>query len=466
MTTRNLRHCHKPVGAAAGPLAVLLALTAALCGLATSCKQPTGTDPGAKTGLTVSITSTAPDPTCVSPIPITVTFSEEVTGFIADEISASGGGSAANLQTSDNIVFTADVTPGGQGLVTINVGADACQDLDGNPNKAASPLTRTYDTVKPSVSITSPTQSRTGANPIAITIAFDEAVTGFTAGDLTVGGGTAGAVAGGPSVYTCGITPTAPGTVTVDLPADKCQDAATNTNKAATQLTRTSITSLGYGSTFSTPGANALTFTLANVAVAGNSNRVLIAEVCARSDTTDTPIVSGVTYGGTDMTLVPGSTITYTNNNDQVMVAALYYLKNPTEGTASVVATLSASANVQTAMLAAIWLYDACVHGGNDPIGAVATYDNGVPNGSTACTSITTTSDCSWLVDVVTGNFTSVSFTPGALQTTRWAYSVNNCGAGSTKPVNSACSTTMSWTLGTVQTWRILQSTAEIKIAR
>jgi hypothetical protein len=415
----------------------------------------------------VNIASATPEVTNANPIPITITFSEAVTGFAASDITVSGGGSAGNLQTSNNIFFTADVTPGGQGSVTISLAAGVCQDLAGNPNNAApSSITRTYDTVKPSASITSATQARTGANPMTITITFDEPVTGFTAGDLTVGNGTAGAVTGGPSVYSCGITPTAAGTVTVDLPADKCQDAATNTNKAATQFTRTFITGLGYSNTYSMFGSNALTFTLANVNVASNANRVLIIEVCARSNTLDMPTITGVTYGGTGMALVPGSTVTYTNNIDQVMLVALYYLKNPAVGTASVVANLSASGNVQIAEVAAISLFDAYVHGGNDPIGAVATYDNGVADGTTAYTGITTTSNCSWLVDVVTGNATSTSFAPGAGQMTRWSFSVNNCGAGSTKPVASAGATAMSWTLGTAQPWRILQSTAEIKIAR
>jgi len=66
----------------------------------------------------VSITSATADPTNVSPIEITITFNEEVTGFTADNIDVDNG-TAGNLQTADNITFTADVTPSDDDVVTV-----------------------------------------------------------------------------------------------------------------------------------------------------------------------------------------------------------------------------------------------------------------------------------------------------------------------------------------------------------
>lgn len=92
------------------------------------------------------------------------------------------------------------------------------------------------DTTAPGVVITSAAATITAA-AFTCTFTFSEDVTGFILGDITVGNGTAGtfnAVSG--SVYTAVITPTATGTVTVDVGAGVCKDAANNDNTAATQF--------------------------------------------------------------------------------------------------------------------------------------------------------------------------------------------------------------------------------------
>jgi hypothetical protein len=72
-----------------------------------------------------------------------------------------------------------------------------------------------------------------------VTITFSESVTGFDLTDLIVGNGTAVDFTGSGAIYTASITPTADGAVTVDIAANRAQDAATNGNTAATQLSRT-----------------------------------------------------------------------------------------------------------------------------------------------------------------------------------------------------------------------------------
>lgn len=93
---------------------------------------------------TVSIMSSETGPTGVSPIPVTITFSEAVTGFALGDISV-GNGNASNLQTSDNITFTVDVTPVTTGTVTVDVAANVATDGAGNDNTAAAQFSIMFD---------------------------------------------------------------------------------------------------------------------------------------------------------------------------------------------------------------------------------------------------------------------------------------------------------------------------------
>jgi hypothetical protein len=94
------------------------------------------------------------------------------------------------------------------------------------------------DTTRPTVAITCAQTGPTATTPLNMTFTFSEDVTGFELGDITVGNGTAGNFGTtSASVYTCDVTPTANGTVTVDVAEGVAQDAAGNTNTAATQFT-------------------------------------------------------------------------------------------------------------------------------------------------------------------------------------------------------------------------------------
>jgi hypothetical protein len=192
---------------------------------------------------TVAITSTAPDPTNTSPIPVMAIFSEDVTGFTVGDITV-GNGTAGNF-AGGPAVYTFDVTPSGQGTVTVDIAAGVAQDAAANDNTAASQFSVTYDSVGPSVVITSTASDPTREKPIPITVTFSEDVTGFVLGDITVGRGTASNFAGGPAVYTFDVDPTSQGLVTVDIAAGVAQDAAANGNTAATQFTILYSTTVG-----------------------------------------------------------------------------------------------------------------------------------------------------------------------------------------------------------------------------
>jgi hypothetical protein len=199
-----------------------------------------------RTAPTVILSAAAQDPTNASPILVTASFSEAVTGFIATDVTGSNFASPVTSFTDvggAGTLFTFSVTPTTDGLVTVAIAGSMCTDLALNANTAATDLTRTSDRTVPTVAITStigPTGSSTAVTPVPFTATFSEAVTGFVVGDITVTNGTAGSfvdVAGGHTIFTFNVTPTAAGavtSVTVSIPAARAQDAATNPNTVST----------------------------------------------------------------------------------------------------------------------------------------------------------------------------------------------------------------------------------------
>jgi hypothetical protein len=137
------------------------------------------------TGPTVSITSSAADPTKVSPVPVTITFNEDVTGFDVSDITITNG--TASL-SGGPAVYTANITPAGQGEITVTVNAGVAADLAGNSNTASNTLSRVYDSIAPTItSITSITANGyyTQGSSINVRVTLSEPVTLVT-GPLNV----------------------------------------------------------------------------------------------------------------------------------------------------------------------------------------------------------------------------------------------------------------------------------------
>ncbi|MBO6797778.1 Ig-like domain-containing protein [Maricaulis sp.] len=188
-----------------------------------------------ETPPTVTLTSTSSDPVSGA-FPLTVTFSEAVSGFALGDIAV-GNGTASNLVTSDNTIFTADITPTGDGTVTVDVAAAVAQDAAGNDNTVATQFTIENDETGPTVRLRS-AASDPVSGVFSLEVLFDEAVTGFAAADLVVGNGSASNLATADNTtFSVDITPAADGSVTVDVPAAVAQDAAGNDNDASSQFT-------------------------------------------------------------------------------------------------------------------------------------------------------------------------------------------------------------------------------------
>ena len=140
-----------------------------------------------------------------------------------------GNGAASSLSGS-GASYTARITPSSSGAVTVEVGAGAAQDLAGNDNTASARYTVQADLVAPSVTLSGPAATQTGA--FAVTIDFSEPVRGFVAADVTVTNGTA-TLSGAGASYTARITPASTGTVTVEVAAGVASDAQGHLNSAA-----------------------------------------------------------------------------------------------------------------------------------------------------------------------------------------------------------------------------------------
>ncbi len=75
-----------------------------------------------------------------SPIPLTATFSESVSGFTVGDITVTHGSASNFVGDNGDSVYTFDVTPDAVGSVTVDIDADVVQDTDGKGNYAAMQL--------------------------------------------------------------------------------------------------------------------------------------------------------------------------------------------------------------------------------------------------------------------------------------------------------------------------------------
>lgn len=182
---------------------------------------------------TAALSSTAPAATNVSPIPVTVAFSSPVTGFDAGDLVTANG--AVDNFAGAGANYSFDLVPSGQGAVTVRVPEGVAEDSLGALNTASSVLSRVYDTVAPTVALSSAAPNPTNA-PVPVTVTFDEPVYGFTAGDVAALNADVTGFTGadGSAVYTLTLTPTvAEGTISASLGAGAATDAAGNPSAAA-----------------------------------------------------------------------------------------------------------------------------------------------------------------------------------------------------------------------------------------
>ncbi|MFN7741302.1 MAG: Ig-like domain-containing protein, partial [Cyanobacteriota bacterium] len=154
------------------------------------------------------------------------------------DVLVSGG--TLSAISGSGLTRTAIFTPtaNASGTASITVPAGSYTDAAGNSGGAGTSPVLTYDTLAPTLAITSSTAALNAGQTATITFTFSEAPTGFTAGDITSSGGVISglAVTGDPRVYTATFTPTASssGTASITVAAGSYTDAAGNSGGAGT----------------------------------------------------------------------------------------------------------------------------------------------------------------------------------------------------------------------------------------
>jgi hypothetical protein len=156
------------------------------------------------TAPTVAMSSAAANPTNGSPIAITVTFSENVTGFTSGDITP-GNGTVSGFAGS-GASYSFDLTPSTNGSVTADIAASVAQDSAGNNNTAATQFSRTYDNTAPTVAtftVTTPSNSLNIPIP-AFTASDNVGVTGYliTTSATPPSAGDSGWAGTAPTTYT------------------------------------------------------------------------------------------------------------------------------------------------------------------------------------------------------------------------------------------------------------------------
>ena len=179
-----------------------------------------------------------------------VTFSEAVSNVDAADFAVSGTTATVTVAAVSGVTGAYDVTASGGNLASVsatvtltiasshNIEDGASNDLSNTAPTGTNNNSYVLDNAAPSVTI-SGVPSASNA-PFTATFTFSEAVTGFAAGDITLGNATASSFTStSTTVYTALITPTAAGEVTVDVPANAAEDAVSNGNTAATRASST-----------------------------------------------------------------------------------------------------------------------------------------------------------------------------------------------------------------------------------
>jgi len=159
------------------------------------------------------------------------------------------GGAVVNATLSHTatsaLTFTYTVLNGDMDMDGITVGSlllngSTIRDAAGNDatltlNSIGSTANVKVNTAHPSIVLSAATGIVNA--PFTATIAFSEAVTGFTIGDITAGNATLSTLQTSDNItYTVLVTPTAEGAATLDVAADVAVNIGNNGNTAATQL--------------------------------------------------------------------------------------------------------------------------------------------------------------------------------------------------------------------------------------
>jgi hypothetical protein len=192
--------------------------------------------------MTITSTIASGSTSNIASIPLTFTATETITGFQEGDISFNKG-SLSSFDGSGS-VYTAMFTQGGEGVHIINVPVNAYIDASGNSNTVASSFNWTYDSVLPTMEISSTTLgvtsgSTTKNETIALKFTSSKPTNNFIKEDISFNKGSLTGFDGSGTVYTATFTQGGQGAHTINVPADAYIDAVGNNNAASNIFTWT-----------------------------------------------------------------------------------------------------------------------------------------------------------------------------------------------------------------------------------
>lgn len=165
---------------------------------------------------------------------ITITFDETVTGFVQADLDLTN---ATATLSGSGPVFTAQISPDGNGDVSISVPENVALDAASNGNTASNTLSVTYDDVAPTAQIAALVGPSGGTYTTTITLS--EASTDFALEDLELVNASAQITGSGDS-YAVTLSPLSDGDVSITVKSGSFSDAVGNFNAVASN-TQTAI---------------------------------------------------------------------------------------------------------------------------------------------------------------------------------------------------------------------------------
>ncbi|MXW32671.1 MAG: hypothetical protein F4Z62_06170, partial [Rhodothermaceae bacterium] len=188
---------------------------------------------------TVKITGVPPTLISMDAFTATFTFSEDVTGFVAEDVDVTGANKGVFSGSRD--AYTLLVTPIGQGNVLIwpevvvTVEENSATDGAGNvgpPNDVSAKAI--WDEVPPTVMITGVPSTINSTDMFTATFTFSEDVTGFATEDVTVTGGEKGTFTANSGLeYTLDVTPSGGRDMVVEVASHSATDGVGNVGPPA-----------------------------------------------------------------------------------------------------------------------------------------------------------------------------------------------------------------------------------------
>ncbi|MEB3265732.1 MAG: Ig-like domain-containing protein, partial [Cyanobacteriota bacterium] len=193
---------------------------------------------------TVTISDSDPNTVNIADgtVTFTFTFSEAVIGFDTSKVTV-GNGSKGTFTAVSSTVYTLVVTPpaASEGNITVDVSTTGVTDAAGNQATAPAQYSQAFDTLAPTLAITSSSAALNAVQTATITFSFSEDPGSTfswdgTTGDVVVSGGTLSAISGTGLIRTATFTPTAnaSGTASITVAAGAYTDAAGNQGGAGT----------------------------------------------------------------------------------------------------------------------------------------------------------------------------------------------------------------------------------------